>query len=97
MVAERANHDGFNVRVRTGLFAFLADEQLEIHLIRRSQPPIKERYMRLLIGKTCRICGNVKLVPFGDRKCDGTIKLNGGVRTALQRKAHKHTAGTLLG
>ena len=36
MVAERANLYGFNVRIRAGLFALLADEHLKIHLVRHS-------------------------------------------------------------
>jgi hypothetical protein len=40
--------------------------------------------MRLLVGKTCRIRGNVKFVTIVERQRDRAIILNGGVRTALQ-------------
>ena len=95
MVAERANLYGFNVRVTSGLFAFLPDEHLKINLIRRSESPIEEGRMCFLVGKICRIRGNVKLVPIVDRQSDRAIILNGGVHTPLKQQTHENCTGTL--
>jgi hypothetical protein len=94
-VAERPNLYGFNVRVTAGLFAFLSDEDLNLHLIRRSESPIEEGSMRFLIWQTRWIRGDVKLVPIVDRERDGAIILNGCVRTPLQQQTQKNDASTL--